>query len=278
MTNTPPPSPTTLPTLPPAASPTVAATATPSLVLPVHNPYAVVLVAPNDVLNIRQGPGVSFSIVGTLPPTGTGVIRTGPAAWVGGDRWVQIQHPNGGSGWVNFYYLTEYVAPTDFCADAQVNALLNQLHLSIVNNNGNQFASLVSPSHGVDVRLWRHGTVANYTPAEAAWAFQSTFVVEWGPEPGSGLPTSGTFGQQILPRLQEVFGGNFSLHCNDPLNLAMYTLVPWPPEYANVNYYTVYKPGSNVYYGLDWRAWIVGIEYVEGVPRLFALIHFQWEP
>ncbi len=282
MTDTPLPSPvpptSTVTALPPTSTATAPATVALSLDLPVHNPYAVILVAPNDVLNIRSGPGVGYGIIGTLPATGSGVLRTGPAVQVGEERWVEVQRPGGGSGWVNFRYLTEQVSPTAFCGDARVNALLETLQFSIVNEDRERFASLVSPAHGVDVRLWRHGTVANYTPAEAAWAFQSDYVVRWGPQPGSGLETIGTFRQQILPRLQEVFGGNFSLHCNDPLDLATFTQQPWPPEYTNIHFYTVYKPGSEAYGGLDWRAWMVGIEYVQGSPTLFALIHFQWEP
>jgi hypothetical protein len=132
--------------------------------------------------------------------------------------------------------------------------------------------------HGLDLRLWRYGTVVNYSLEEASWTFDSDYVVTWGPAPGSGEETRGTFRTQPLPKLQEVFGSNYSLHCNDPLDLATFTLVPWPPEYTNINFYTVYKPGTDQYGGLDWRAWVAGIEYVQGQPTLFALIHFQWEP
>ena len=110
------------------------------------------------------------------------------------------------------------------------------------------------------------------------WVFLSDYVVSWGPAPGSGEETSGTFSAQPLPKLQEVFGANYSLHCNDTLDLATFSLVPWPPEYSNINFYTIYKPGTDQYGGLDWRAWTVGIEYVQGKPTLFSLIHYQWEP
>jgi hypothetical protein len=95
---------------------------------------------------------------------------------------------------------------------------------------------------------------------------------------GSGEDTLETFSEALLPYLQEVFSANFELHCNDMLNLANFSLEPWPPEYANINFYTVYKPGTEQYGSLDWRAWTVGFEYVEGTPYLFSLIHYQWEP
>lgn len=264
-------------TLAPTLNPAVTATSLPPAT-GMHNPYAVVLVLPGDVLNIRAGAGTGYSIVGTLQPTASGVNRTGPAASAGGDRWVEIQNPGGGTGWVNANFLTEHVSSSAFCADARVSALLNDLRSALLNSNGDLLRALVSPVHGLDLRLWRYGTVVNYSPKEAQWAFQSEYEVSWGAAPGSGEETKGTFTAQPLPRLQEVFGGNYSMHCNDTLDLATFALQPWSPEYANINFYTIYKPGTEQYGGLDWRAWTVGVEYVEGKPTLFALIHFQWEP
>lgn len=243
----------------------------------VYNPYAVILVESDDVLNIRSAAGVGHPVVGTLPPGATTINRTGPVFGAGGSDWVEIQTASG-TGWVNSHFLTEYVAPSAFCSDARVTNLLDNLKTALLTSNGELFSSLVSPVHGLDLRLWRYGTSANYSPKEAAWAFSSDYVVSWGPAPGSGDATLGTFSAQPLPKLQEVFGANYSLHCNDTLDLATFSLAPWPSEYANVNFYTVYKPGSEQYGGLDWRAWIAGIEYVNGQPTLFALFNFQWEP
>ncbi|RIK28778.1 MAG: hypothetical protein DCC56_15280 [Anaerolineae bacterium] len=244
----------------------------------INNPYAVILVSAGDVLNIRSGAGTGFSIVGALSPSATGVIRTGPEANAGGNRWVEIQNPSGGTGWVNAKFLTEQVGSSTFCADPRVTDLLSNVRAAMLNSNGELLASLVSPEHGLDLRLWRWGTVANYTLKESAWVFGSDYEVSWGPAPGSGADTVGTFSEHVLPKLQEVFGANYSQHCNDTLDLATFSTQPWPLEYSNVNFYTVYKPGSDQYGGLDWRAWTVGVEYVQGKPTLFALINYQWEP
>lgn len=244
----------------------------------IYNPYAVILVSASDVLNIRSAAGAGNTLVGSLQPTALGVNRTGPATSAGGDRWVEIQNPAGGTGWVNANFLTEHVASSAFCSDSRVNDLLNSVRSAFLNSNGELLASLVSPVHGLGLRLWRWGTVANYSPEEASWIFDSEYVMSWGPAPGSGMETNGTFSEQPLPKLQEVFGANYSLHCNDTLDLATFSLEPWPAEYANINFYTVYKPGSDQYGGMDWRAWIAGVEYVQGKPTLFALINFQWEP
>jgi hypothetical protein len=230
------------------------------------------------VLNIRSGAGVNNAVVGTLEPTATGILRTGRTNTAGGDLWVEIQNPGGGTGWVNSNFLTEEVNPSAFCSDARVTTLVQNLASAVKAGNDDMLAALVHSRHGLEARLWRYGTVANYTPEEASWVFESKYEVNWGPAPGSGVETVGTFSEELLPKLQEVFNANYTTHCNDPLDLATFSLVPWPPEYANINFYTVYKPGTEQYGGLDWRAWTVGVEYVEGRPYLFSLIHYQWEP
>jgi len=242
------------------------------------NLYAVINVFPDDTLNIRSGPGVENDVVGMLQPNQTGLTRTGKSSSVGDETWVEIQNPSGGTGWVNADFLTEYVAPASFCADARVKTLIDNLESAVLAPNDDILASLIHSLHGLDVRLWRYGTVANYTQEEAAWVLESDYEVNWGPAPGSGEDTLGTFSDAILPKLQEVFSAVYNLHCNDTLDLATFSVEPWPPEYANINFYTVYKPGSEQYGGLDWRAWTVGVEYVDGQPYLFALIHYQWEP
>jgi hypothetical protein len=51
----------------------------------------------------------------------------------------------------------------------------------------------------------------------------------------------------------------------------------WLPQYANVNFYSVYKPGP-AGNELSWRTILVGVGYVMGQPYVFSLMHLQWEP
>lgn len=241
-------------------------------------PYAVILVPSDDVLNIRSAAGVQSPVTGSFAPTSKNVMRTGPSAKVEDSIWVEIQSPGGGTGWVNASYLTEYVTPSAFCTNTQVSMLLNDLKSAVLSSNGQSLASLVSPAHGLDLRLWRYGTVANYDSEHARFLFDSTFQVNWGPMPGSGEDLIGSFMTAVLPKLTEVFGADYELHCNDTLDLATFSLVPWPPEYGSINFYAVHKLGSETYGGLDWRTWLVGMEFVGGKPYLFSMIHFQWEP
>lgn len=240
--------------------------------------YAVILIPADDLLNIRSGPGAENSVVGTLQPSQSGLTRTGQSVSVGDDLWVEIHNPGGGAGWVDAEFLTEYVAPSEFCADARVVSLLRNLEAAVNTMDGELFKSLVSPAHGLDVVYIRDAMVANYSPEEASWAFQSAYVVDWGPGAGSGEPVTGTFPEVILPALQDVFK-NLNTACNEvKLGGATY-LVEWPMEYTNINFYSLHNPGNDPSYGgLDWRAWLTGVEYVDGQPYLFALLHYQWEP
>ena len=240
--------------------------------------YAVIHVPPDDVLNVRSGPGVENTGIGVLLPTQSGLTRTGKTSSVGDDTWVEIQNPGGGTGWVNADFLTEYVAPSAFCGDARVKSLLGNLETAVNTTDGELLRTLVSPVHGVDVVYIRLGTVANYSPEEAAWAFQSTYEVDWGIGYGSGEPVTGTFPNLVLPALQDVFK-NETLTCNEvKLGGASY-VVEWPSEYTNLNFYSIHNPGNDPSYGgLDWRTWLAGIEYVDGQPYLFALLNYQWEP
>jgi hypothetical protein len=136
---------------------------------------------------------------------------------------------------------------------------------------------MVSPLHGMEVRYWRNGNPAHYGRSEASAIFNSALELNWGPSPGSGQDTLGAFSEVPLPKLQEVLTSHPERHCNDSLELATFSLEPWPHEFTNINFYNIYKPGTPGV-DLDWSAWLMGIEYVQGTPYLFSLIHFQWEP
>lgn len=240
--------------------------------------YAVMRVFADDELNIRLEPGVENQVVGTFQPNQSGLTRTGKTASLGDEQWVEIQNPNGGTGWVNADFLTEYINPSTFCADARVTSLLLNFERATNAEDGELLKVLVSPAHGLDVVYLRLGTIANYSPEEAGWAFQSTYAVDWGLGAGSGEAVTGTFPDVILPALQDNFK-NMTPTCNEvKLGGATYP-AEWPKELTNVNFYSLYNPGNDPSLGgLDWSTWLVGVEYVGGKPFLFSLMYYQWEP
>jgi len=237
----------------------------------------VILVKEGDSLNVREAPDAQARVLERLSPTATGLILSGEEQRVGGERWVEILLPDGRRGWVNAYYLTERVEPPVFCADARVEALIEQFKTALNHQDGALLSRLVSPVHGLFLQYLRGGTVANYSPQEAGWVFNSTYVVNWGLHPASGLEVKGTFKDEVLPKLLDVLTADYEERCNDPgLGGTTYLFI-WPTEYKNINFVSLHRPGSPGI-ELDWRTWLIGIEYVQGEPYLFALLHLTWEP
>ena len=263
----------------PLPSPTRTATVGSPVILPglPSGPYGVILTVPTDVLNIRSGPGVSYPVTASFPATATTIMRTGPSAWVGEDFWVEVSKPSGGTGWVNAWYLTEYVAPATFCASTAVTTLVANLDTALTTRNGVSLSALTSPAHGMAVYLWRYGKSVTFMPEDSRWVFDSTYKHDWGEAPGSGLVTIGSFQLEVLPKLQEVFNASYTSTCNSLGTAPNYGGEPWPVLYTNVNYYTILKPGTPGI-DLDFRFFLVGVEFVGGQPYVFSLIHFAWEP
>jgi photosystem II stability/assembly factor-like uncharacterized protein len=239
-----------------------------------QGPYAVTGVAPNDMLNIRSGAGVSQPVVGSFPPDAVNVMRTGPTASADNATWVEVQNPNGGTGWVNSFYLTEYVSHDAFCADTRIASLIEQLKGSMNQSNGDIFSSLTSPLHGVNVHLWKYATPINFTQATARNVFTSSETYNWGGGP-SGQPDIGSFVQIIQPKMLDTLNApNMETYCDD-LTKVFPLFDPWP--YHNVRFYNLLKPSSSPE-ALDFRTWLIGIEYLDNQPYLYAMINIVWEP
>lgn len=241
------------------------------------NPYAVVLVEENDVLNARLMPGADHTVVGTLPAEATDIELTGKEALVGDHRWVGVFLPEGRAGWVNAYYLTEQVPSAVFCTDPQITSLVASLRQALFNRDGLLLSSLVSPTHGLQLSYLHNGNRLSYTPEAAGRLFQSDYAVEWGLHPASGLPVRGVFQEIVLPDLLDVLVADFQIQCNRPDLGGGNYIYQWPAPYRNINYLALHKPGppGNE---LAWRTWIAGVEYVYSRPYLFALVHLFWEP
>jgi hypothetical protein len=240
-------------------------------------PYGVILVAAGDTLNIRSGPGASYPVSGSFPPTATNVMRSGPSSTAGSDLWVQVQNLGGGSGWVNANYLTEYVAPSTFCADGRVNLLLTGFANALKTANGATLATQVSPAHGMAVRLWRYADPIVFDREHARWVFESTYAHNWGAAPGSGMESIGSFHEVVLPTWLDVVNGMYTLNCNSVQTGGASYNTAWPALYTNVNFYTLYKPGP-AGNELSWRTLFIGVEYVLGQPYIFSVTQMNWEP
>lgn len=245
--------------------------------VPPAGDYGVILVEEGDVLNVRRYSGLAGRIIADLEPTATGITATGEEEYDNMMPWMEITTPDGVTGWVNKSYLTEMVSSGYFCADPQVTDLLAQFNTAISTNDGELLSTIVSPEQGMFVTYFHSGTTHNYSPEEARFVFESTFTANWGVHPASGAEVIATFHEEVLPKLVEVFSSNYELSCNQIVTGGVSYPTVWPLKYHNINFYSVMKPATPGV-EMDWRTWLVGVEYVDAKPYIFSLIQFFWEP
>jgi hypothetical protein len=236
--------------------------------------YAVIFVEPNDVLNVRAGPGVNFGTVGELPPDANDVRLSGSGQLVSGSTWMPIQR-GGVTGWVNSRFLTQFVPEDAFCGDRAVLQLLDRLETAVANQDDSLFAQLIHTERGLRVRLLWHQTE---TLLDSQGLFSDSASYNWGAAAGSGEAITGTPAEVLLPRLQTDLLDAAETACNELLHGGSAGFVVLPDAYAPINYYSFYRPGTEEFAGLNWGSWVVGLELWQGQYYLSTLVHYQWEP
>lgn len=170
---------------------------------------------------------------------------------------------------------TPVPSTSNICTDPKVLALIDSLKSAVLTSDGLLLSSLVSPTRDMDVAFFRDGTVITYDQEHAKFLFETTFEVNWGPEPGSGADKTGSFHDVVVPELAEVFNQPYTLHCNELKHGGASYDVSWPYQ---GNFYSIYFPGTEANGLLDWHTWVAGIEHVNGKPYIYALMQFFWEP
>jgi hypothetical protein len=160
------------------------------------------------------------------------------------------------------------------CTDPQVVALIDSLKRSMLNGDGPLLSSLVSPK-GMEVRYFRDSTPITYTPYQATFLFETTYLADWGADPGSGQQKKGAFHDVIVPELKKIFAQTYTLHCNEIRHGGATYNINWP--YTR-DFYSIHFAGTEQNGYLDWHTWVVGVEYTNSKPTIYALMNFFWEP
>ena len=171
--------------------------------------------------------------------------------------------------------LTPPANPTSICNDPQVTALIDSFKSAVLKSDGPLLGSLVSPARGMDVAFFRDGTVITYDQQHAKFLFETTYQVDWGAEPGSGAAKRGSFHDVVVPKLRESFNQPYELHCNELSHGGASYDLKWPYQ---GEFYSVYFPGTQANGNMDWHNWVMGIEFANGKPYIYALMQFFWEP
>jgi hypothetical protein len=163
----------------------------------------------------------------------------------------------------------------NFCTDPQVTALVDSLKSAMLNENGSLLSSLVSPN-GMEVRYFHNSDEPmKYSAYQATFLFETTYVADWGEHPASGQEKKGSFHDVVVPELKKIFNLPYSLHCNEIRHGGASYPISWPYQ---KDFYSIYYAGTEPNGNLDWNTWVVGIEYVNAKPFVYALTQFFWEP
>ncbi len=237
---------------------------------------------PNKDLNALLGGSNPYSIMGLDPSTSLALFVSGWGLDGKGEAILYVTRVANGS----LYWHGVLIAPTGFvsnsnpvsheafCADTRIPALIEQLRASMNQSNSDMFAGLVSPSHGVRVRLWAYSNEVSFDTTSARNVFTSADTYNWGGGP-SGAPDVGSFKDIIQPKLLEVLNApNMETYCDD-LTKVFPLATPWP--YPDIRYYNVYKPAATDL-TFDFRTWLIGFEYINNQPYLYSMVTIVWEP
>jgi hypothetical protein len=224
-----------------------------------------------DFVSVSTGWVIQNQVNGTTP-----LYRTSD----GGQTWTllsgasPIASPTPTSEPIEPTPTTEALSHDAFCADPRVPLLIAQLKAGANQSNGSLISTLVSPTHGLDMRLWAYAEPVNFNVAGVSNIFSDITVYNWGGGP-SGIPDTGTFKDVIQPKLLEVLNApNMETYC-DSLDKVYPLATPWP--YPKIRYYNLYKPGTPGT-ELDFRTWLIGFEYINGQPFLHSMVTIIWEP
>lgn len=270
---------------PPAAAPAPAA---PSVSAPVVSPpasvssaapssaterkYAIVGVASNDVLNVREKPDAGSKKVYSYAPSSKGIRLTGEHVEKGGTPWVEVQF-DGGKGWVNRLYLTEQ-HPGGGCNDPALTAVIRAFMRAVVAADGAALKAIVSPLRGLNVRP--EGKVLKFSYAQVETLFSSPAILNLGPGDGGGPDITGTFKEQLQPQLVKAVSGKGAQEvCGKLLTGSSTSLPPTLEQFPNVTPVSFHYPDPEG--GSGWVTWVGSIEYVDGKPYFSALDQYHWE-
>ncbi len=240
---------------------------------------SVILVAQDDVLNTRSGPGVAYEVVATLAPTATGVVLTGRKSPVGSSVWVEIVTDEG-SGWVNDYYLAE--------PDSVANPFSETVGMDLVDELAAVFAGrgdLTELASQRGIFVAHHDRARPFIDLDEvltdstmyAWAGTGCSPEEC-PDETPQLTFAAAVADSFLSawidedrrvRVDEVIpGGN-----------GMVDDFIVPAEFINLHFVAVHDPGDNPEYGgIDWFTWYVYFTYEAGVPVVLGMSIDEWAP
>jgi len=246
----------------------------------IYPAYTVVGVAADDVLNVRDGAGVTYAIVGAIPPHGMGVRVTGSGVRVEDATWVPVRYGQV-EGWVNASYLARQVGGADESATRTSSSIV----MALAAHDMEAVADYVHPDLGVRISPYTY-VRADGPPAEqdivlsadeVRGAWDDPTVRLWGVFDGSGLPIEMTFAaywarfiyDQDYARPHAV-GFNATIGHGNTIN----NIAEVYPDATVVEYHFAGLDPNLM--GLDWRSLRLVLQPQGGKWYLVGIVHDEW--
>jgi hypothetical protein len=275
-------SPTSVPTTNPttAITPGVEQTPEPTLEpalepMPGAELYAVVGIAPDDVLNLREGAGVNYPVVAGLPPGGTDVQISGPEQAADNAVWVPATYQDK-TGWLNKAYLArQYGQP-----QPEVAALAAQAIQAL---DRQDYAALSDMTHSEGLRFSPYAYVQAddqlFTPDQVRDLASNTQVYHWGVYDGSGEPMDLSYSDYYKRFIFDVdFARPQQIGFNYDLSTGNH-IVNYSEFYPGSQVVEYYFPGFDPQYGgMDWRSLRLVFLPEQETYKLAGIIHDEWGP
>lgn len=283
VTTTPTPSHTPTHTFTPSATPTekpptLTPTRKPPTPTPISyrpEPYTVVNVAPDDVLNVRAGPGVANPVVGTLPPHAQNVQVGESGQETGGVLWLPVWY-RGTQGWVNSNYLARQVG----LVDAEIALRAAEIIWAIKNQDMEAWATAIHPVIGVRFSPYTYVLVGEdliFAGGQLPDLWDDPTVYTWGVFDGSGEDIMLTF-QRYYERFiynvdfaqPHVVGFDEFIGMGNSLNNIREV---YPGAVVVEYHFEGFDPN---YAGMDWRSLRLVLEDFGGIWYLVGIVHDEW--
>ena len=243
--------------------------------------WAVVLVADDDVLNVRSGPGVDNDMVGELAPNETGIIAGSEPVTVGGETWRRIHTTSNPEGWVNDRFLA--AAPAEASAVTQAASELAALVVRWIETgqpgdlavDGGHvyvggigvFADFGFPPRSVPWSQWN--AVVDFTPEEMIEFDQNCpecriTPAEFVRMPAPGRPYTIEYNQDLLTDPSgNGPGARYRNGAVDDLHNMVHLTVDVPATDENIT---------------DWSRTHFFFDWATGQPELRAIYTWGWTP
>ena len=237
--------------------------------------YAVVWIPDDDTLKLRVPAGIAGSVVDELDYNTGGVRVTGNTTSLGSSLWVEIEGPDGERGWVNSWNLTEDTAGIDFCTDIRILGLLEKATQALIADEIDDLVQVVNPKRGLILRHDWWNPEVMIRSSELATLYLSRVDREWGMLSGGDFAIQGSFSEIFSPLLKDVLTSTPIAVCEEIPGGMTSMPVTWPGEYANMHFYAFHRPSPEGGNRFDWRTFVFGFEYLQGVPYLTLIVHFH---